>query len=322
MTYIIILNWKGAIDTIACLLSVLQLQASSFRIVICDNGSPDNSYDIIRNWIIDNKQNSEYLLDHDLVELNRVSAESYCHASDQKQVFLVATGDNLGYAGGNNVGIKLALNNPETKYVWVLNNDTEVDPESLNYLVERCEQDTTIGICGSRLVYSDSRDKIQGLGGLYNPILCTTKHYAAYENSQKYFDDNETENQIDFVIGASMLLRRSLLDEIGLLDESYFLYFEELDIALRAKGKYRLGSASKSIVYHKEGASTGGKDADEKSDVADFYAIRNRIKFTLKHNRKYIIFVWLGLFVALGNRLRRKKFSKSKNIAKIILGIY
>lgn len=136
MIYIVVLNWRGADDTITCLHSLLALQGAAFRIVVCDNGSADGSYERIRDWLQAQRDSHAYLRDHPLRELTREQAEQLPPASPPG-LFLVQTGANLGYSGGNNVGIRLALTDPRTEFVWLLNNDTEVEPDSLLRLVER-----------------------------------------------------------------------------------------------------------------------------------------------------------------------------------------
>jgi len=318
MVYIVVLNWKGATDTIACIKTLFGLVGVDFRIIICDNASPDDSYTQIRDWLIEEKnRDAGYMQGRSLVELDKISAESHFVSENKDAVFLVQTGTNLGYAGGNNVGIRLALNQEDMQYVWILNNDTEVEPNSLLELVKRCKKDPGIGICGSRLVYYHDRSKLQGLGGLYNPWLCTTRHYAAFADSDMVFDDDRVASEIDYVIGASMLLTRPLLEQVGLLCEDYFLYYEELDICLRAKENFRIGVASNSVIYHKEGASTGGG----RSELADFLAIKNRLVLTKKFNRKRYLLVWFATWGAFWNRVKRGEWIKSKNIVKALFHV-
>ena len=173
-----------------------------------------------------------------------------------------------------------------------------------------------IGLCGSKLVYHHDRQKIQGLGGLFNPWLATSVHYAINQDSNQSYADEDLERRIDYVIGASLFLRASLLRDIGLLEERYFLYFEEIDLAYRASPQYSIGMASASVVYHKEGATTKRGT----SVLADFYVLRNRLLFTWCNARRFILSVWLGLFVALFNRLRRRQWRKAWNVARIIIG--
>jgi len=299
-------------DTIACLSSLFNLRDTPFRIVVCDNCSPDNSYYTIREWLINQQQG--YMAQHNLIELDHLQAEKYRIAEKEQGLYLVQTGENRGYSAGNNVGIRFALNQPDMCYVWILNNDTEVEPDSLYYMVQRCELDSRIGICGSRLIYYYDRNRLQGLGGIFNSWFCTSYHYAENLSSYRKFNDDDVANNIDYVIGASMLLKRQLLEEIGLLCEDYFLYYEEIDLALRAKNKFNLAVASDAVVFHKEGGSTSGG----KSDLADFCYIKNKLLIAKKfYPQKYII-VWLSLFYSILNRIRRGEWRKVANVFKII----
>jgi GT2 family glycosyltransferase len=315
MVYIIILNWKGAVDTLACLKSLIQLHGVEYRLVVCDNASPDHSYEHIRAGL----QNSANYVVLPLIELERNEAEQYViPASEQNAVYLIQTGDNLGYAGGNNVGIRFALNQADMRYVWLLNNDTEVAPDALLHMVQRCQTDPNIGICGSRLVYFHDRAHLQGLGGNYNRWLGTTRHYAAHVPSDAVFDDDIVSAEIDYVIGASMLLTRQVLERIGLLCEDYFLYFEELDMAMRASPLFKISVATNSIVYHKEGGSS--KDRYP-SLLADNFAIRSRLLFS---NKFYPFSYWIvrfSLIFVFINRLKQRRYSSARNIVSILIGI-
>lgn len=306
MVYIVILNWKNAADTIASLHSLFQLQQVAYRIVVCDNQSPDDSYLQIRGLATTAIRG--YMADRRLIELNKQDAESYRIPDSESGIYLVQTGGNLGFAGGNNVGIRFAMKQNDMDYVWVLNNDTEVESDALLHMVQRCQSEPRIGICGSRLVYFHDRAHLQGLGGLYNRWLGTTSHYAAYAPSDAVFDDEKVSAEIDYVIGASMLLTRPLLEQIGLLCEDYFLYFEELDICTRAKnlGK-KLSVCTSSIVYHKEGASTSSGC----SDIADYLSVFNRVKFAYRLHRDTYYVVRLSLLGVIVNRILRWRWDRA-----------
>lgn len=286
---IILVNWNGWKDTVACLASLQTLSYPNFEVVVVDNASADDSE----------------------VELRRRFPE----------LNLMQSGANLGFAGGNNVGIRYALDKG-FDYVWLLNNDTLVEPGSLTELVAKMKREPEIGICGSSLIYEAARDKVQALGGArYNRWLGTVKHVGAQQPRTQAVDEAATEAGLDYIIGASMLVSRAFLERVGLLQEDYFLYFEELDWAARAKGKFRLGYAAKSIVYHKEGSSIGGTDRAKaaKSLTADFYALRNRIRFTARFYPYALPSVYLGMLLAVANRLRRRQWARARLIIELLL---
>ena len=144
-----------------------------------------------------------------------------------------------------------------------------------------------LGLCGSTLLYEGQRDTVQALGGAhYNRWLGTVAHIGQHEGwPQKLAAETlerQVEGQLSYLIGASTLASRRFLETVGLLQDDYFLYFEELDWAARARGRFQLGYAAKSVVYHKEGSSIGGTDRAKagKSYTADLYALKNRVRFT------------------------------------------
>lgn len=284
LVYIIVLNYNNYHDTIECLNTLFQLYYKKYRILLIDNASTDNSDEILREFIdSENNYNIEY----------------------------IQSKKNGGYAAGNNIGIKYALQQDDLGYVWILNNDTLVEPNSLNRMLEIMINDKSIGICGSKLVYSWNRTRIQGYGGRYNKWLAISKHVTK-------IDDIDA---IDYPIGASLLVSREFIEKVGLMNEEYFLFFEEMDWVLRGKKQgFKTTCASGAVVYHKEGASISGDDRKENvSKLGDFYSIRNRIVFTKKFYPYCLPTVYGGLCIAIINRIRRKQFDRIGMIFKCML---
>lgn len=322
--YIIILNWNGWQDTIECLESVFRNSYKNFQVIVCDNCSENESLIKIKLWA-DGKIEAKNSIDCRIykntsppirkplsyVEYNRLELESlqHCHYDDKVDLILLQTGDNLGFAGGNNVGIRYALQKADFSYIWLLNNDTVVDKNALTQLVLESNKDTRIGLCGSLLRYYQRPEEIQALNGAYNKYLGTSRYNTSLTKV----------SGIDYVVGASMLVSKKFLDEIGLLGEDYFLYYEELDWVMRSKGKFRQAYAMDSIVYHKEGATIGGKNnPSNKSELADFYAIKNRIVFARKYFPWSLPIVYMGVAFAIFNRIKRKQYSRAKMIIDIV----
>jgi len=305
LVYIILLNWKNAVDTIDCLKSLKKITDIENKIIVCDNHSPDDSLERIKLFIEGDDFYSKSFLDLS-------GSDNKTHKLGYK-ITLIATDKNLGFAGGNNVATKIALSQSDADYIWLLNNDTEVEPNSLSEIIKRFRKNPKIGVCGSKLVYSHQRDKIQGLGGRINPFTCATKHIPWLAPSKQEYNDEEMEKQISYVLGASMMFSRAALEKVGLLCEDYFLYYEEVDMCNRLKkAGFELGVASKSIVYHKEGASTNYG----KSDVADYCSVRNRILIAKKFYPSYILTVKLSLLGVIFNRLKRREFKRALDYIK------
>lgn len=285
MVYISVLNYKNVKDTIPCLESLLKLQNVNYQILLVDNASPDNSYELL-------------------------TAYQQRHA-DKIKIFLAD--ENRGYAAGNNIALRYALKQNNMDYCWILNNDTLVEPDALEKLVEYMEAHKDVGLCGSKLIYEWDHSKIQGYGGIYYPWIGTSSFCKNLKQIAK----------INYVIGAAVMVRRSLLEDVGLMEEKYFLYCEEIDWALRARGKYKIACQPESIVYHKEGGTIGASNTNinEKPLYADFYSLRNRIWITKKFFPWFLPTVYLGFIGVIINRIRRKQFSRIPMIVRIMLGL-
>lgn len=332
--YIIILNWNGWKDTIECLESVFRNSYVNFKVIVCDNASVDDSLDNIRKWA-DGKLEANISEDDRIsihttppvskpisyVQYTREQAEQGGVNIEDPPLVLIQTGENLGFAGGNNIGIRYALTRNDFEYIWLLNNDTVIDGSALTNLVNRMHERSGTGICGSTLLYYNEPMKVQALGGAhYNKWLGIPKHTGIHMSYSKLVNQTIIEKKMDYVIGASMLISKSFINDIGLMCEDYFLYYEEIDWATRAKGKYVLSYASNSIVYHKEGASMGSSsDPKNRSILADYYSVKNRILFSRKYYKYTLFTVYVGLIIVIINRIRRKQWDRVIMIFKILL---
>lgn len=243
MVYIIILNWNGWQDSTECIESCRKLSYSNFRILIVDNGSTDGSESILRERF--------------------------------PELEIIQTGANLGFAGGNNVGIRYALEHG-ADYVWLLNNDTIADPDALTQLVNVAGSDGRIGIVGSKIFYHTKQDKLWFAGGIWR----STKSYATHRGLNE--DDSGQYDEIcgvDFITGCSLLVKAAVIEDIGFMNEDYFLYWEDVDWnALAAKHGWRLLYVPSSIVFHKISASIGNT-----SYLANRYYTRNCLLFFQRH---------------------------------------
>ncbi len=304
---IAIVNWNRYQDTLTCLESLRKLDYPNFFIVVCDNGSKDGSVEQLRLWAETENVSFQSVSDKDAALL---SAEiPQCCA-----LTCIAGSSNHGFAGANNWALKYALRMNFVQYVWLLNNDTVVDPGALREMVQVVTQNADIGLCGSTVLQMDRPNTVQCLGGgRYSFWTGRTRHVgdgrewnslASKENLRA-----QVETQINFVYGASMLVSCDFLQDVGMMSEDYFLYFEELDWAERARGRYKMSYAPGSLVWHKEGASTLLADR-KKSEAADYYMIRNRVLFTSRYFPFGLVTVFAGLLVSLGKRIFRGQFGR------------
>jgi GT2 family glycosyltransferase len=295
--YVIIVNWNGWRDTIECLESLFRSDYDDYRVIVCDNGSTDGSIEHIKAWAegrldvlvsdIGGMRTFSYppvgkpLL---YSEYTRSEAERGGTLREDSNLILVDNGANLGFAGGNNVGLRYALARADFKYAWLLNNDTIVATDALSMLVRRMEEKDGAGMCGSTIRYYGSPGKIQALGGgYYCKWIGLPWHYGRFRSPEFLINTDLAEKRMNYVEGASLFVSRSFLHDVGLICEEYFLYFEETDWALRANGRYSLAYSPESTVYHKVGSSIGtSSNPAKKSFICDYFNIRNRLYFTRK----------------------------------------
>lgn len=327
--YIIIVNWNGWRDTIECLESVFRSSYPEFRVLVCDNGSADGSLDRIKEWA-DGKLQVEVSPENPMHHYSsppvpkpvgyaayfRLEAEKGGDLSFDPPLALIDVGANLGFAGGNNVGMRYALARGDFDYIWLLNNDTVVTPDSLTSLVNRLREKPDAGMCGSTLLYYEKPENVQALGGgWYCKWIGLPWHQGRLKKAGDRIDQARVERWINYVVGASMLVSQEFMQQIGLMCEDYFLYFEETDWAIRAKGKFALAYAPLSIVYHKVGGSIGtSSNPALKSFSCDYYNVRNRLFFTRRYFPWALPTIYLTLFGTLVTRIMLGRWDRAKMI--------
>lgn len=312
--YISIINWNGWKDTIECLESIFAGRYTNFAVLLCDNGSTDNSLLHLRAWAENKKIGYTELIGGKCSQLSKVGTVGF-------RLVLIDNRENLGFAGGNNVALKYALGCEDLDYVWLLNNDTLVHPDALAKMVERMQQEPEAGMCGSTLLHYANREKVQALGGgYYCKWIGLPWHLGRLTKVTDPINQSKVEARMNYVVGASMLVSRRFLAEIGFLCEEYFLFFEETDWAIRAKGRYSLAYAAESIVYHKVGASIGtSSNPHKKSFICDYFSIRNRLFFTWKFYPYALPTVYLMLLLTLAGRVLMGKWDRARMILQLFV---
>lgn len=320
---IVLVNYKGWLDTIECLESVLKIECQNINIVVVDNSPGDDDMKQLIHWAQFGVENLPTSFPHLVYPLSSKPLDFEClNEGDEikkqdSRLFFIKAKANHGFAAANNIALKLYLENGFNGYFWILNNDTIVTKDALRHLVCKIETDPSLGIVGGCLLYANDSNLIQGLGGLYNPLFATTAHYL--EGVPYQPDLLIDEQTIDYPIGASMLVSSNFIRDVGLMNEQFFLYFEELDWVVRGQLKKWCFSVSiNAITYHKEGGSIGTQKGSGKSLVSDYWSLRNRIVFTRIYKSKYLLLVYLSFIGVLFNRLRRFQISKFKQVLKIL----
>ncbi len=240
---ILVLNWSRREETLECLASLLGLEYGNYEIVVIDNASTDDSVAAIE--------------------------ESF------PGVEILRNESNLGFSRGNNVGIEVALKKG-ADYICLLNNDTVVDAGLLRPLVELGEREDRVGVIGSRVFFYRRPQIIWSEGIRVNG---RTGRVLAPLGGRPEKDAGRLIRSWDGVTGAALLIKRKVIEEIGLLDPDYFMYYEDVDFCLRAgRHGYQVSTVPASRVWHKIGSSSGGS-----GPVIIYYLIRNHLLLINRH---------------------------------------
>ncbi len=222
---------------------------------------------------------------------------------------------NLGFAGGNNLGIKAA----KGKYLFIINNDTIFKNFNVQPLIGRLESSKTIGIACPKIRFAWSNNPIQFAG--YTPLSKITVRNQAIGFGEEDYGQYEKAHPTPYAHGAAMLIKREAIEKVGLMPECYFLYYEELDWSMMfTRAGYEVWYEPASTIYHKESQSTGNN-----SPLRTFYITRNRL-LLVKRNwsgiSKYISYSYLIAIVALRDILKYTLKGKFQLVKAIIKGIF
>ena len=286
--YIVILNWNLPGDTVDCIHSVLNSVSPDMHIVMVDNGSHDNSVNIIRQHF-------------------------------GTSIELLENKTNLGFAGGVNVGLRHALEH-EARSILILNNDTIIDASMINRLVETAENHPNAGLIGPVIYYySDKAQRIWRVGDLDLPIIPIPMRLS----DRRVTAAGHTDFRLGYITACGMLIRRQVLEAIGLFDERYFMYYEDADFCQRAKNAgFEIWCSPQAKMWHKVSLSSQKQEPARRYfqtwGRAEFYrtyqhgfswvillvylvgrAILLTIKDVFSHSWNVIHSTWQGLWDAL-----------------------
>jgi GT2 family glycosyltransferase len=296
MIYAILVNWNGWRDTIECLTSLLAARHDGLTVVVCDNASADDSIARLTAWADGCLSRAPGAAPPPLA--CRATTWQPCDSQGAVpwRLVLLENVGNYGFAGGNNVGIQLALRDPECRYVFILNNDTVVDADALLALQGKLERNPQMAICGATLVYHDQPGVVQGVGSTYNKFTAQASRLHGDGSVDDLPDEADIDPRIEYVIGAAIFARASLFRRIGGLSEDYFLYYEEMDLSRRLLGHETMGWARDARIAHKVGGSIGtGRTKSRASDLSIYYDHRSKIRYYWNHLRGYTPFLVANL---------------------------
>lgn len=314
---IVVINWNGWQDTIFCLRSLFVVSENYIEIVVCDNGSSDDSFARLTEWVM-----SEGGVDsqsHGAVGEGAQGLHFEGNFSNAlKSIHLLRLPKNMGYAGAINRCITWGREALMARDFWLLNNDVKVDPQALAQLVAATHSAPDIGLCGSVLLDWDHPETVQAIGGVFRRYLATGWHKkklsADADRHQDIFFD------IDYPVGASLFVTHDYLEAVGLMDDAYFLYYEEMDWVERGRRHgFRPAVALKSLVQHKEGASTGSHGGvRSKSLLSEHYGVVNRLRITRKFWPLYLPVVWMSLWLVVLNRVLHGEWARAKLVLQLM----
>ncbi len=250
LVYVIVLNYNGKADTLECLRSLAGVSYPDFRILVVDNASADSSVEAIKQ--------------------------------DFPRLDVLQNNENLGFAGGNNVGIRYALEQG-ADYVFLLNNDTVVDPGVLTELVKVGESDQAVGIIGSLIYYLHRPQEVWFASGKIYWPAGTTRHLTTIPDGLR---------EVDFITGCALMIKKQALEKVGSLDPDFFLYYEDTDWSVRVKkAGFKLVVAPASVVWHKEMGAQGGR-----SPGHEYYVTRNNLLFMKRHANPLLWLTFIPAF--------------------------
>ena len=278
---IITVNFNGLKDTCE-LIDTLPLEDQSIEVIVVDNASKEDEASIIE--------------------------ERY------PTVNVIRSEKNLGFAGGNNLGIKAARG----KYLFFINNDTLLQTSDFRHLVNRLESDEMIAVVCPRIRFAWGDNPIQFAG--YTPLSKFTMRNRSIGFGETDNGQYNMAHPTPYAHGAAMMVKREAIDKVGLMPECYFLYYEELDWSMMfTRAGYSIWYEPSCTIYHKESQSTG-----QNSPLKTYYLTRNRLLF-VKRNlngiRKYITYLYLIMIVSLRDIIKYLLLGKKELVISVIKGI-
>jgi GT2 family glycosyltransferase len=279
---IIVLNYNSRDDTLDCLRSLQHLTYSPVQVTIVDNGSTDGSVEAIQEQF--------------------------------PEMTLIATGENLGFTGGNNIGIERALE-AGVDYIMLLNNDTIVAPDMIDIMVAAMQADPTIGVTGPMIYYYDKPDIIWSAGGAIDWKHGTTQMIGIGEDDKGQF--GMATREVDFVTGCALLARRDTWEKAGLLDDKFFMYYEETEWCVRARrAGFGVAQVPLAMMWHKISIEERAT-----SPRTYYYMTRNRLLF-LRHSGASMR-TWLYTLTEYGRTLAswslRPKWQDRRHLRGVML---
>jgi GT2 family glycosyltransferase len=329
---IIIVNYNSWSDLIECIESIYSSNSQGFNVIVCDNDSHDGSVQKLLDWV-DGKLDISFNGPQKHEEYVTCKPKDYLHfeangnkfGNDNSSLIVIETGANLGFAGGNNVGLRYALESTDSEYFWLLNADTTIADDAIEKLTHRLQEDDSPKVCGTVLKFYHHPAMVQALNGShYNKWIGASKCIGSgiHEDEVSSAKRSDVESQSIFISGASFCVSRPFVNSTGLMEESYFLYYEEIDWISRSdKNQNKIGYADQAVAFHKEGGSIGSNSLGTRSLLSEYYLMASRVKFTAKFYPHALVTVACYGVAQSFKRLLKGQFSHAIIIMRALFGM-
>ena len=263
---IVTINYNGLNDTSELIESIqAYIHSTSYEIIVVDNASKKDEASLLK--------------------------EKY------PVVNVIASPSNLGFSGGNNLGIKQA----KGEFIFLLNNDTYITSDCFHYLIDSFQENPSAGMVCPKICFAAGKQNIQYAG--YTTLSNITLRNKAIGLGEKDKGQYNLQYKTAYAHGAALMIRKKTIDQIGLMPEIFFLYYEEIDWSTKLKEEgYEIWYNGNCTVFHKESQSTG-----QESPLRTFYMMRNRLLYAWRHKRgitKWLSIVYLSTIAASKNSIQ------------------
>ena len=330
-TFVVLVNFNGWQDTVRCIASLLH---STVRpvIVVCDNGSTDGSLNHIARWLSGHRTTPSpphpLLTQLCLRSTRKVRAihrtpNARRPAVEERDadVIVIDNTENLGFAGGCNAGIRYAMD-AGADHIWLLNNDSMVRPDTLSHMLDTLAKAPSRTVCGATILSARDPMIINTLGGnRVNRWTGIASDSIGRGDRIRSTVAPITSDQLDYLSGACMLIPRGFVDDVGMMSDDFFLYYEEIDWFLRAGSRWRMAHAPEALVYHVEGQSIGsGTPHSRASLFSEKVKLRARMIFMRKHYPRRFLISWAAGWMQAINRARRGQWNVALAMAYVLVG--
>ncbi len=316
---IVIVAFGHPEDVAKCLGALdLQRRCPKFEVFICENGGPAAFEALVKalsekGGACEGSVEAAEPASNDFARACRLRL-----AGSRTPVTIGQARDNSGFAGGTNAWARPLLAEPGWSAIWILNPDTWPEPDALAELADYAKKRGK-GMVGSRLMIPGRSDIISSRGLKWNKLSARLTGVDMFAPASPEPDPEDVERRMDSPTGPSMYVTRECIDRIGLMDESFFLYWEEVDWAVRAKATCGVGYAHKSVVPHISGSSTGAvRDRAKRSSFSVYLSNRNQLRFVRQHHPRWLLWTLLVAFLRSGLFLTA---GSTRNFAAAVRGL-